>query len=111
MTNKEFGNTIRLLRKNNKLSMQKFADQIGVTKGLISMWENKGIVPHSDTLMRISKEYQISIDELLGNKIDESKNSNDKLSYILRNLENLDDKQLKKAENILKIVFDDIFDG
>ena len=36
--------------------------------------------------------------------------SNEKLSYIQRNLDKLDDEQLKKAENVLKVVFDDIFD-
>ena len=34
----------------------------------------------------------------------------EKLQYIQRNLQKLDATQLKKAETILKTVFDDIFD-
>ncbi len=110
MANKEFSNTIRILRSNNKLTMQELADQLGVTKGAVSMWENKGIVPRDDILMKISKNYGISIDKLLGNNVIDLKDSNEKLSYIQRNLGKLDDEQLKKAESVLKVVFDDIFD-
>ncbi len=110
MANKEFSNTIRILRSNNNLTMQELADQLGVTKGAVSMWENKGIVPRDDILMKISKEYGISIDKLLGNKVVDSEEISGKLSYIQRNLGKLDNEQLKKAENVLKVVFDDIFD-
>lgn len=110
MCNKVFGGTIRVLRSNNNLTMQELADKLGVTKGAVSMWENKGIVPRDDILMKISKEYGISIDRLLGNKVDDLNDSNRKLSYIKRNLEKLDDEQLKKAEKVLKAVFDDIFE-
>ena len=110
MANKEFSNTIRILRSNNNLTMQELADQLGVTKGAVSMWENKGIVPRDDILMKISKKYRISIDKLLGNNLMDGEASNEKLSYIQRNLDRLDDEQLKKAENVLKVVFDDIFD-
>lgn len=110
MANKEFSNEIRILRRNNNLTMQEFADQLGVTKGAVSMWENKGVVPRDDILMRISKNYGISLDILLGNNIDDLEVPEGKLSYIQRNLGKLDNEQLKKAENVLKIVFDDIFD-
>ena len=109
MANKEFSNVIRQLRSNNGLTMQELADQLGVTKGAVSMWENKGVVPRDDILMEISQKYSISIDKLLGNRIDVTRVENKKLSYIQRNLEQLDDKQLHKAEQMLKVVFEDIF--
>ena len=34
---------------------------------------------------------------------------NKKLSYIQRGLEQLDDQQIQKAEKMLKVVFEDIF--
>lgn len=110
MPNKDFGNAIRMLRSNNDITMQELADKLGVTKGAVSMWENKGVVPREDILKNISKEYNISIDKLLGNRIEESYDTNnEKLSYLQRNLENLDEKQLEKAEQVLKAVFNDLF--
>ena len=110
MSNKEFSNTIKVLRSNNNLTMQELADRLGVTKGAVSMWENKGIVPRDEILRKISKDYGVSIDKLLGNDTATFDTSNGKLSYIQRNLGKLDDEQLKKAENVLKVVFNDIFD-
>lgn len=107
--NKEFSNIIRVIRKNYELTMQELADQLGVTKGAVSMWENKGIVPREDILIKISQKYNISIDKLLGNDLQDIDKSNERLSYIQRNLGKLDKDQLQKAESVLKAVFDDIF--
>ena len=73
------------------------------------MWENKGIVPREDILIKISQKYNISIDKLLGNDLQDIDKSNERLSYIQRNLGKLDKDQLQKAESVLKVVFDDIF--
>ncbi len=107
--NKEFSNIIRVIRKNYELTMQELADQLGVTKGAVSMWENKGIVPREDILIKISQKYNISIDKLLGNDLQDIDKSNERLSYIQRNLGKLDKDQLQKAESVLKVVFDDVF--
>lgn len=111
MANKDFSFAIKRIRNNNGLTMQEIADQLGVTKGAVSMWENKGIVPRDDILMKISQMYNVSIDKLLGNRIEgEIEPVNKKLSYIQRGLEQLDDKQVDKAEKMLKVVFEDIFE-
>lgn len=110
MANKEFSKAIKRIRSNNKFTMQEIADQLGVTKGAVSMWENKGVVPRDDILLKISKRYSISIDDLLGNRIeDEIETVNKKLSYIQRGLESTRWPTDSKAEKMLKVVFEDIF--
>ena len=41
MANKEFSKAIKRIRSNNKFTMQEIADQLGVTKGAVSMWKIK----------------------------------------------------------------------
>ena len=53
MANKEFSKAIKRIRSNNKFTMQEIAGQLGVTKGAVSMWENKGVVPRDDILLKI----------------------------------------------------------
>ena len=65
MANKDFSSAIKILRSNYRLTMQDLADQLGVTKSAVSMWENKGVVPRDDILILISQKYNISIDKLL----------------------------------------------
>ena len=70
MASKEFSNVIKTIRSNKGLTMQNLADELNVTKGAVNMWENKGVVPREDILIKISKLYGISIDKMLGNDID-----------------------------------------
>lgn len=111
MGNKSFMDQIRKLRNNSGLSMEKFAETIDATKSSVNMWENKGVVPRNDTLIKISTTYNISIDELLGNDKFLGGGIDNKLNYIQRNLKKLDDKELQQAEKILKTVFFDIFEN
>ena len=61
MANKEFSKAIKRIRSNNKFTMQEIAGQLGVTKGAVSMWENKGVVPRDDILLKISKKSTIHL--------------------------------------------------
>lgn len=111
MANNYFGNKIKQLRLSHSLSMSDLASIVGVTKGAVNMWENKGVVPRDDVLIKLSKTFQVTIDSLLGNVNYENMNTENKnLQYIQRGLEKLDDKKLKKAEQVLKLVFEDIWD-
>lgn len=110
MGNSVFGSHVKRLRENYGLTMEKFAERVGVKKSNVSMWENSGVVPRYDTLLKISEEFKISIDQLLGNDETESAEENHTLHYIQRNLKKLNDLDLQKAETILKSVFLEIFE-
>lgn len=108
MANTIFSEQIKKIRSNSKLTMEQFADKLGVTKSSVSMWENSNVVPREEVLRKIAVKFNISIDKLLGISVDEVDNPT--LRYIHRNLEKLDEKKLEKAEKVLRTVFDDIFD-
>lgn len=111
MSNSDFSKTIRRLRTSRSMTMQQLADRLGVTKGAVSMWENKGVIPRQDVLLKISKLFGISIDGLIGDGLNgELPETSGRLSYIQRGLGKMDDVQLEKAEKVLKLVFDDLFE-
>lgn len=106
----KFQERIRKLRSDAQITMDELAKALGVSKSRINMWENAGTVPKEDILVRISKYFNVSIDYLLGNDEMEGKEpDNEKLEILQRGLEKLDDKELDKAKDVLKAVFDDIF--
>lgn len=111
MANKLFSKRVKKLRLDNKMTMDKLAQKLNITKSRISMWENNGTVPREDILIQLSKLYGVSIDYLLGNEEQEGNQPvNVKLSYIQRSLGKLDNDRLQKAEMILKAAFEDVFD-
>ena len=63
----QLGNNIQTLRKKKGLSQEKLAEKINVTRQTISNWELGETAPNPEQLMLLSKELDISIDELVGN--------------------------------------------
>lgn len=111
MGNEIFASRIRKLRTDKGLSLDKLATELNINKSRIGMWENNGTVPRDDVLIELSKYFNVSIDYLLGNELMESKmpSSDKNLQYLQRKLGDLDENRLKKAEGVLKLMFDDIF--
>lgn len=53
------------LRKKGGLSQEQLAEKLGVSRQAISKWESGKAVPESDTLISISKYYNVTLDYLL----------------------------------------------
>ena len=64
--------TIKEIRKKHYLNQAAFAKMIGVTQSAVSQWENDLTRPNSYQLEAIAQKFNISIDELLADKILES---------------------------------------
>lgn len=82
----------------------------GVTESAMSYYVKGERTPRSDVLTRIARALETTTDYLLGTSETVPENPQEELQYLQRNLGKLDADQLKKAENILKAAFDDIFD-
>ena len=61
----KLGDNIQKLRKDLKLSQEQLAEKIDVTRQTISNWENGKFYPDIDALVKISKCFNISLDDLL----------------------------------------------
>lgn len=59
-------NIILKLRTERGMSQDALADKIMVTRQAVSRWENGDTVPNTDTLKLLSKEFDVSINTLLG---------------------------------------------
>ena len=63
----QLGNNIQILRKRKGISQEKLAEKINVTRQTISNWELGETAPNPEQLILLSKEFDTSIDELVGN--------------------------------------------
>ncbi len=57
---------LKELRKKNNLSQYKLAEELGVSRGLLSNYEQGSREPDFNTLMLIADYYCVSIDYLMG---------------------------------------------
>ena len=61
----DLGKKIIEMRKKAKLSQEQLAEKLDVTRQTISNWENCKFYPDIDALVKISKCFNISLDDLL----------------------------------------------
>ena len=62
----DFGNTLKILRLQNKFTQAVLAKKLGLTKSVISAYENGLRLPSYDVLIHIAKIFNVSTDYLLG---------------------------------------------
>ena len=105
-----FSERIVALMNSHGLSQKELAAKVGVTESAMSYYVKGVRTPRSDVLTRIARELCTTTDYLLGTTNDNQITENKKLLYLQRNLSKLDPERLKKAETLLKTVFDDIFE-
>ena len=61
-----FKNNLKDLRIQAGLGQIELAKEIGVSKGIISLWENGLREPNMSSLILISKYFKVSVDYLIG---------------------------------------------
>ena len=62
----KFGEILKELRTAKGLGQVALAKELGVSKGIISLWENGLREPSMSNLIALSDYFDISIDELIG---------------------------------------------
>ena len=64
-----FSHNLKTLRLSKNLSQPQLALELGVSKGMISFWENEKYEPTATNIIVVAKYFNISIDDLLLTKI------------------------------------------
>ncbi len=62
----KFKDNLRELRLEKEIGQVELAKSIGVSKGVISLWENGLREPNMYSLIKLAKFFNISIDKLVG---------------------------------------------
>ncbi len=62
----EIKEILKDLREKNGLTQDQLAERMMVTRQAVSRWENGETQPNTETLKLLSKEYNVSINTLLG---------------------------------------------
>ncbi len=101
----EFHNKLYNLRKQKGLSQEELANRLNVSRQTISKWETGDSAPDMDKLIAISAMFEISLDELVMDKVPAQPEKNSLKSDIAAGLKEkiLTDKNKKRAKTGLKI--------
>ncbi|MBO7637361.1 MAG: helix-turn-helix transcriptional regulator, partial [Treponema sp.] len=62
----EVKDILKNLREKNNLTQEEMAERINITRQAVSRWENGETQPNPDMLKVLSREFNVSINTLLG---------------------------------------------
>lgn len=62
----DFGNTLKKLRLQEGLTQQELANQLGVTKSVVSYYELQERYPSPEILAKLARVFHVTTDYLLG---------------------------------------------
>ena len=77
------GKFIKDIRKKNNLTQKQLADKYGVTYQAVSKWENGINLPEVTLIRQMSKDFNISVEDILDGELLTKKKNRNKLILIL----------------------------
>ena len=100
-----FGDRLRELRKNCKMTQETLGEKLGVSKNAISYWESGDTQPSIEIIVKLADIFKVSTDYLLGIQLDNLPEI-DKIKKILKEAGMMagDDLTKEELEKALKIV-------
>ena len=103
--NKTITKNLRKLRQGKRLTQEYVAERLGVSAKAVSRWEKGDSTPDMEKLIAISDMFEISLDELVMDKVPTQIGENSFKSEIASELKEkvLTDENKKKAKKGLKM--------
>jgi len=101
----EFNNKLYQLSKQKGLSQEELANRLNVSRQTVSKWEVGDSTPDMEKLIAISDLFEISLDELVMDKVPTNEKYNGVKSELLNSIKEklLTSDNEKKTKKVLKI--------
>lgn len=111
-----FSDNLKKIRKEHNLSQEQIAEQLGVSRQSVSKWEQGLAYPEMDKMLSLCKIFNLNIDDLLNQDINEVNNTkqaknninkfiDDFLEYITKTIDMFSNMNLKQK---LKCIFEQL---
>ena len=99
MNAKKVGEFLFELRKENQLTQEQLAEKLGVSNRSVSRWENGTTMPDLPMLLRLCREFNVSISELIRAERKDTDSDMDKNIPVILQLADRDKEQKAKKVN------------
>ena len=104
MDQKKIGKFISEKRKELKLTQAQLAEKLGVTDKTVSRWENGNYMPDLSLLQQLSKELNVSINELLSGEKVSKEDYQQKFEENIISTIDYSNKKLDSVKTIIAVI-------
>ena len=99
------GENLRKIRKDNNLSQEDLADLLKVSRQSVSKWESGIAYPEMDKILLICKKFNIKVDELLNEDLNEVKEDKERKININKYIEEITKFIMNSTNMIINMSF------
>lgn len=104
MEQQKVGNFLKELRKEQNLTQEQFAEQLGVSGRTVSRWETGTNMPDISLLVEIAEFYDVSISEIIDGER-KSEKMNEELKETVLKVAEYSNEEKKRSTRIVLIFF------
>ena len=97
----KFGDNLKLIRKNKKMSQEQLAEKMNVSRQSVSKWETAEAYPEMNNILELCKIFNCKINDLVHTDMSDI-NSLDK--EIIMNVVKFNDKKQKQVKTLSNVI-------
>lgn len=97
-----FNENLKAIRKNKGFSQEQLANRLNVVRQTISKWEKGISVPDAELLVQLAEVLDVTVDDLLGKKIDITDDQN-KIDILSSELAKLNEFLASSGNKLLDV--------
>ena len=100
----KFGENLYSLRKNAKMSQEKLAEAVGVSRQSVSKWENGESYPEMENMLKLCEIFHCKLNDLVHEDMQDIDSLDEEIKMSVVKLEKGKQKKLKVLSKIIYII-------
>ena len=100
----KFGDNLRQIRKNKKMSQEQLAEKVNVTRQSVSKWENGEAYPEMNNILELCKIFNCKINDLVHTDMRDIASLDEEIVMNVVKFNEKKQKEMKTLSNIIGLI-------
>ena len=100
----KFGDNLKQIRKNKKMSQEELAEKVKVTRQSVSKWENGESYPEMNNILELCKIFNCQINDLVHTDMKDITSLDEEIVMKVVKFNEKKQKEMKSLSNVIKMI-------
>lgn len=100
----KFGENLKLIRKNKKMSQEQLAEKLNVSRQSVSKWENGEAYPEMNNILELCKIFNLKINDLIHTDMSDISSLDEEVVMSLVKFNQDKQNQVKSLSNVISLI-------
>ena len=100
----KFGDNLKLIRKNKKMSQEELAEKVNVSRQSVSKWENGEAYPEMNNILELCKIFNCKINDLVHTDMSDIDSLDEEIIMNVVKFNEKKQKQVKALSNVISLI-------